>query len=147
MGFSRQEYWSGLPLPSPPFPSKEIQFSHPCVGPPASPGRFILEQLIFSLVFYAFDTFEDDGPDLYRMSLSLGLIRGFPWVRFRKEACLFGGNVAEAMLRSLRPAVWGVISVRPSAGDVLLVCMFVSLEYHHFTVFCWPLLHDTTNQR
>ena len=28
-----------------------------------SPGPFILEQLIFSLVFYALDTFEDDGSD------------------------------------------------------------------------------------
>lgn len=110
--------------------------SHPCVGRPACPGRFILEQLIFSLVVYALDAFEDDGADLYRMSLLLGLIRGFPWTRLGKEECLFGGNVAEVRLRSLRPAVWGVISVCPRAGDVLLVCLFVPLEYHCFTMLC-----------
>ena len=27
MGFSRQEYWSGMPLPSPEFRTKDIQFS------------------------------------------------------------------------------------------------------------------------
>ena len=26
MGFSRQEYWSGVPLPSPPLPTKPLQF-------------------------------------------------------------------------------------------------------------------------
>ena len=29
MGFSRQEYWSGVPLPSPPLDCKEIQPVHP----------------------------------------------------------------------------------------------------------------------
>ena len=29
LGFSRQEYWSGVPLPSPPLDCKEIQIVHP----------------------------------------------------------------------------------------------------------------------
>lgn len=49
-----------------------------------------------------------------------------------------GWTVAEAVLRSLRPAVWGVTSVCPSAGGVLL--LLVSLEYHCFTVLRQPLL-------
>ena len=40
MGFSRQEYWSGLPLPSPGgLPNPEIQFGSPALQADAVPSE------------------------------------------------------------------------------------------------------------
>ena len=33
MGFSRQEYWSGVPLPSPPFHTRDPKLEDPCQAP------------------------------------------------------------------------------------------------------------------
>ena len=40
MGFSRQEYWSGVPLPSPPYPSKALYFLLPLPPTPLSTGCY-----------------------------------------------------------------------------------------------------------
>lgn len=57
-----------------------------------------------------------------------------------------GWTVAEAVLRSLRPAVWGVTSVCPSAGGVLLllVCFTGVSLLHNITS---AAAADTANQR
>ena len=48
MGFSRQEYWSGLPFPSPrDFPTQGL---NPCLISPASAGRFFCLFCFLTLV-------------------------------------------------------------------------------------------------
>ena len=122
MGFSRQEYWSGVPLPSPgDLPSPGIKPRSPVLEADAlssePPGKPLVSAIDLLLCCR--------HVNCLLATLELGLLYGLPWILKKKKKNYFLENLAQLRLsKKDKGPEW--FNFRPS---VVILFMIIAFDY------------------